>query len=293
MTNNPFTNLDSDREEIWEMLVSRDIEAFVNQDWSLIKEDFYEEEFMGINAKKNASVDQWELTFPTLDAYKNEWLTQAESFKRIEWAENISDALHRVTILQDIEINGDAALINKKFVGYIKKRDDTYEDTNWQTIYRCRKINEQWKIVGFTGYIPFPVVKNQTHYGSGKSLPQNTDQHVTAGPYSPVLVVNPGQFVVISGQAAIDKEGRVIGDTIEEQTEYTLANCKIQLAAAGCTLDDVFKVNVYLIDLNEWPKFNEVYKRHFMDPKPVRTAVQTGLLMNLRVEIELWATKNN
>ena len=55
---------------------------------------------------------------------------------------------------------------------------------------------------------------------------------------------------------------------------------------------DVFKVNVYLKDLEDWPRFNEVYKQYFPQPLPVRTAVGSGLLLTLLVEIEMWATKS-
>lgn len=70
-----------------------------------------------------------------------------------------------------------------------------------------------------------------------------------------------------------------------------MENCIKQLAFAHCTLDDVFKVNVYLTDLSLWPAFNEVYVEYFKKPLPVRTAVQTGLLYTFLVEIEMWAAK--
>lgn len=289
MTNNPFLNIDADRKEIWDMLVKRDIKAFVNQNWEMTKHDFQEEGFMGTDAGKMDDVDKWKLNYPNLNAYKIEWLEQAKSFGETAWAEDIEKALHRVTILQDIEINEGCALVHKKFSGPIFKANGETMDTDWQTLYRCKKIKGQWKIVGFTGYMPLVKKESANNGLLAKSLPENASQHVTAGPYAPVLIVEPGKLVVISGQAAIDKNGNVIGDTIEEQTAYTLDNCRIQLASAGCTLDDVFKVNVYVKDLKEWSRFNEVYKNYFQDPKPVRTALETGLLMNLLVEIELWA----
>lgn len=126
---------------------------------------------------------------------------------------------------------------------------------------------------------------------SCKKIPDNASQHKTAGPYSPVLEVEFNKLVLISGQASIDVEGKVVGDNIEEQTRFTMENCIKQLKTANCTLDDVFKVNVYLSDLNLWPRFNEVYKTYFKEPLPVRTAVQTGLLYTFLVEIEMWAAK--
>ena len=104
---------------------------------------------------------------------------------------------------------------------------------------------------------------------SCKKVPEGVTQHKTAGPYSPVLEVEFNKLILISGQAPIDMDGNVVGTTIEEQTEFTLNNCKTQLAKAGCTFADVFKVNVYLTDLEDWPRFNEVYTQHFPEPQPV------------------------
>jgi len=122
-------------------------------------------------------------------------------------------------------------------------------------------------------------------------LPDNASQHITAGPYSPVLKINPGQLVVISGQAALNEAGETIGDTIEEQAKVTLENCRNQLESAGSSLDEVFKVNAYLKDLGDWPRFNEVYKNYFTKPLPVRAVVETGLLYDFLVEIEMWSVR--
>lgn len=283
---NPFSATNKDRFEIWNMLVQRDIEAFVSQDWEKVKNDFIEEGFMGINANKTGAPDGWTLRYPNLDSYKADWLRQAKEFVETPWKENLSEALHRVTILNDIDINGNRALVHKKFLGALEKLNGEKVPTNWETIYRCSKINGEWKIAGFTGYLPLTAA-----VANLKVVPATAVQHKTAGPYTPVLVVDPQKLVVISGQAAIDKEGIIIGDTIEEQTILTFKNCAKQLSYAGCSLNDVFKVNVYMKDLNDWPRFNEVYKEYFTDPLPVRTAVETGLLMTLLVEVELWAVK--
>jgi len=124
-----------------------------------------------------------------------------------------------------------------------------------------------------------------------KRLPDGASQHVTAGPYSPVLEVNARQLVVVSGQVAVAPDGSVVGTTVAEQTEATLDNCRRQLATAGCSFADVFKVNVYLADLGEWAAFNAVYEKLFPPPLPVRTTVQAVLLPGFQVEIEMWAAK--
>ena len=112
---------------------------------------------------------------------------------------------------------------------------------------------------------------------------------MTAGPYSPVLQIACGRLIVISGQGAIAPDGSVIGNTIEEQADYTLRNCLKQMSAAGASFADVFKVNVYLTDLKDWPAFNVVYAQWMPAPLPTRTAVQAGLLLTMKVEIEMWA----
>jgi 2-iminobutanoate/2-iminopropanoate deaminase len=124
-----------------------------------------------------------------------------------------------------------------------------------------------------------------------KRLPAGAVQHVTAGPYSPVLEVDAKSLVVLAGQVAVDLDGKIVGRSIEEQAEATLANCRRQLASAGCDFSDVFKVNVYLADLTEWSRFNAIYERSMPAPLPVRTAVQAVLLDGFRVEIEMWAVK--
>jgi 2-iminobutanoate/2-iminopropanoate deaminase len=124
-----------------------------------------------------------------------------------------------------------------------------------------------------------------------KARPRNAQQHVTAGPYSPVLEVDARHLVVLSGQVAVDLMGRVAGTSIEEQTRATLQNCADHLAAAGCSLGDVFKVNIYLADIAHWARFNAVYEQLMPGPLPVRTAVQAVLLPDYLVEIEMWAVK--
>ena len=288
---NPFPPADPDRHQLWLMLVERDIIAFCAQNWEMVADDFIPEQFMAINGHSSPNPDSWKLDFSSIDNYRDYWLDQAETFAQTQWAEDPERAIYEATSLRDIDIQGDGAILHKKFDGSILKKNGERVILNWQTLYTCRKVDGQWKIVGFVGYLPHPMGSRHLPEKPAKAEPLGATQHVTAGPYSPVLQVNPGQLIVISGQAAIDKNGKVIGSTIEEQTHLTMDNCRQQLETAGCSLNDVFKVNVYLTDLNNWPRFNEIYKTYFKAPLPVRTAVQTPLLMTLLVEIEMWAVK--
>jgi len=290
---NPFnTEKEKDKAQLWEMLVERDSIAFVNQDWERVKNDFVSEHFMGLHAHFESNPDLWKISFPNLEFYKQEWLKQAKAFANENWVENPYDILMKITYLDEIEIFEDKAILHKKFSGYAEKTNGEKESFSWQTIYRCVKSNGSWKILGFTGYLPLNVKKKPQFETGAKSVPKGANQHVTAGPYSPVLNVNGNHIVVISGQASIDLEGAIIGKTIEAQTELTLRNCQKQLLSAGTSFKDVFKVNVYLTDIKNWDRFNAIYKKYFEEPKPVRTAVETGLIEGLMVEVEMWATKS-
>lgn len=152
---NPFPETDDDRRYIWEMLVTRDIKAFINKNWAMVSDDFIEDGFTGIDARNSDNPDDWRFQFPDVESYKVEWLRQAESFNKTDWAEDPEAAFYRVTELLDIEINNDSALVHKKFHGNIEKTDGQNIPFNWQTLYYCRKLNGIWKITGFTGYLPF------------------------------------------------------------------------------------------------------------------------------------------
>jgi enamine deaminase RidA (YjgF/YER057c/UK114 family) len=285
---NPFSGNDQDRAQIWEMLVERDINAFVAADWSVVENDFLPDGFIAIDAAHTSSVGAWGPKFDSLDAYKTEWISQARDAKKTLDQSSVTSSIFALTKLTEITINGDFAVARKCFDGSVKDNQGVEIPHHWQTLYFCRKPKDSWKISGFLGYLPYPLVGG-SDMANVINVPK-AEQHTTAGPYSPVVEIkNPGRLVVISGQAAIDMVGDVVGSTIEEQTKLTLENCALQLGNAGCSLSDVFKVNVYMTDLEEWPLFNEVYRSIMSTPYPTRAAVQTGLLDGLKVEIEMWA----
>ena len=154
---NPFPALDVARHAIWEMLVHRDIDAFLAADWSMVEDDFVEDGFIGIDGRKEISPDKWRLAFPTLAAYRDEWVRQARDFATQSFAEDTRTAIFTTTTLEDIEIEGEMALVRKKFDGGIAKADGSRDAMNWQTLYYCRLHDGRWKISGFTGYLPNPM----------------------------------------------------------------------------------------------------------------------------------------
>ncbi len=111
---------------------------------------------------------------------------------------------------------------------------------------------------------------------------------IPAGPYSPALKV--GSMVFVSGQTP-EKPGsdELVDGGIREQTVQVMENIKNILAAAGCTMDNVVKVNAHLLDINNFGEYNEVYKTYFNKPYPARTTVQSIIPGGGLVEVDVVA----
>ena len=115
-------------------------------------------------------------------------------------------------------------------------------------------------------------------------------EDVASGPYSPALAV--GDHVYIAGQGPISSRTKDIeGDCFEAQVELTFRNVENTLKAAGCTLNDCVKVTVYLSDMANFDRFNEIYKSKFAKPYPVRTTIQAVLWHHIQVEIDVIAVR--
>ncbi|MDQ0396388.1 hypothetical protein [Labrys monachus] len=153
---NPFPD-DADRHALWDMLVRRDIEAFLAADWDAVAEDFLAPGFFGLSALRSADPDAWRMVFPRLDDYRDRWLSQARLSAATAYTEPRRAALFRATTLHDIEIAGERAVAHKKFAGRIARLDGGADVIDWQTLYLCTRIGGGWKIIGFVGYLPNPV----------------------------------------------------------------------------------------------------------------------------------------
>jgi len=110
-----------------------------------------------------------------------------------------------------------------------------------------------------------------------------------AGPYSQAIVA--GNTIYVAGQGPFDPRTGKMAASFEEQAVQTLENIKAIVEASGATMADVVKVNVFLADLNNFAKMNEVYRRYFPEPFPVRATVGTQLLGGMGIEIECIAVK--
>jgi len=154
---NPFSGRDDARAEIWDMLVLRDINAFVAADWAQVADDFDEAAFFGVDGAKKPDPDDWSLGFPDLESYRAEWLRQAEDFSATAFAEDARAAIFNATDLSYIEIRGERAIAHKKFDGVLRKADGSEDRLLWQTLYFCVRKDGRWKICSFAGYLPNPL----------------------------------------------------------------------------------------------------------------------------------------
>jgi len=106
------------------------------------------------------------------------------------------------------------------------------------------------------------------------------------GPYSQAIV--EGDFIFVAGQGPVNPgTGSLeLGDARSE-TKRVFENMKAILQAAGSSLEQVVKCNVYLRDINDFAAMNEVYQTYFSRPFPARTTIQAGALPGgIAVEIE-------
>ncbi len=108
------------------------------------------------------------------------------------------------------------------------------------------------------------------------------------GPYSQAVRI--GNLVFTSGQIPVDAATGRIESDVEKATELVLRNLDALLNAAGTGLDRAVKVTIFLTDMADFAKVNEVYGRFFRPPYPARSTVQVAALpKGVVVEIEVIA----
>jgi 2-iminobutanoate/2-iminopropanoate deaminase len=106
------------------------------------------------------------------------------------------------------------------------------------------------------------------------------------GPYSQAIVA--GNFLFTAGQIALDPaSGQIVQGDVSAQTERVMQNLSAVLDSAGASWADVVKTTVYLQDMADFPRVNEVYGRMIGDARPARSTVQVaGLPRGVLVEID-------
>jgi 2-iminobutanoate/2-iminopropanoate deaminase len=108
------------------------------------------------------------------------------------------------------------------------------------------------------------------------------------GPYSQAIAAQGQRLLFCSGQIPLDPAtGELVKGTIEQETQRVMDNLRAVLTEAGAGFEHVVRTTIYLADLGDFAKVNEVYGRHFPSAPPARSTVQVAALpRGARVEID-------
>ena len=124
-----------------------------------------------------------------------------------------------------------------------------------------------------------------------KSVVYSENAPEPIGPYS--QAIQTGNMLFVSGQIAIQKSsGKFIVDSVEEETTQVMTNILDILNAAGMDFTNVVKSSIFLKDMNNFPRVNEVYGRYFKETPPARETIEVSRLpKDVNVEISCIAMK--
>ena len=114
--------------------------------------------------------------------------------------------------------------------------------------------------------------------------PLDPDTPTSHLPFSPCVVV--GNLVFVSGQASVDKSGKIISDTFAGEFKRSIENIEAVLKTAGCSLKNVVQTRNYVGKEAYLQEYNALYRDTFPDPKPARTTIIDCLGDALKYEIE-------
>ncbi len=122
-----------------------------------------------------------------------------------------------------------------------------------------------------------------------REIVSTTNAPGAIGPYS--QAVKTDTMVYVSGQLAMDPETlELVGGDVQDETRKVLQNLQAVLEAADTSLSKVVKTTVFISDMNDFPKINEVYAEFFTENPPARACVEVSRLpKDARVEIEATA----
>jgi 2-iminobutanoate/2-iminopropanoate deaminase len=122
-----------------------------------------------------------------------------------------------------------------------------------------------------------------------KEIISTTKAPAAIGPYS--QAVKLGNMIYTSGMIPLVPETmQIVEGGVRQQTKQVLENLKMLLESAGSSLENVIKTTVFIKDMNEFPKINEIYAEYFKSNQPARSCVEVARLpKDVLVEIEVIA----
>ena len=137
--------------------------------------------------------------------------------------------------------------------------------------------------------LAFGAIAMLATYAAGQNAKRRAVKTGTPnGIFSPAIVT--GDLVYTSGQIGIDPKTSQLAEGFEAQLEQVFKNLETVLDASGSSIEHVVKATVFLADMNDYNKLNELYPKKFKGDPPARTTVQVARLpRDARVEIEVVA----
>lgn len=114
---------------------------------------------------------------------------------------------------------------------------------------------------------------------------KTTNAPAAIGPYS--QAIKTGNLLFTSGQIPINPATGEIPSGVEAQAEQALTNVKNLIEASGASIDNVIKTTVFIKDMNDFAKINEIYAKYFTEPFPARSCVEVARLpKDVLLEVE-------
>jgi 2-iminobutanoate/2-iminopropanoate deaminase len=140
-----------------------------------------------------------------------------------------------------------------------------------------------------TGFLFWENKRRANKGGKVKQAVKTTLAPAAIGPYSQAIVANG--LVFVSGQIPIDPAtGQLVDGDISEQTHQVMKNLQAVLSASGSSLEQAVKTTVFLADMTDFGRMNEVYATYFGAAPPARATVQAARLpRDVRIEIDVIA----
>jgi len=138
-------------------------------------------------------------------------------------------------------------------------------------------------------FLAFAAIAIASSYVSGQTAKRRAVKTGTPnGIFSPAIIT--GDLVYTSGQIGIDSKSGQLAEGFEAQLEQVFKNLETVLEASGSSINHVVKATVFLADMNDYNKLNELYPKKFKGDPPARTTVQVARLpRDARIEIEVVA----
>jgi 2-iminobutanoate/2-iminopropanoate deaminase len=134
--------------------------------------------------------------------------------------------------------------------------------------------------------LTFAVVAYSTHVAAGDKPEIYPSSKYPDFPFSEAVAY--GGVLYLSGDIGADSSGKLVEGGIGSESRPTMENIKATLSYHGLDMGDIIKCTVFLADISEWPKFNEIYATYFEKGRyPARSALAaSGLALGARVEVE-------